>query len=71
MAGNAWEWVSDFLAPYSEGSQVNPYQTDGRGRGVRGGRWGGDGSEMRTAKRFQWQSNNRCNASGFRLARSG
>ncbi len=71
MAGNAWEWVSDFLAPYPQGSQVNPYQTEGRGRAVRGGRWGGDAFELRTAKRFEWQSNNRCDATGFRLARSG
>jgi formylglycine-generating enzyme required for sulfatase activity len=71
MAGNAWEWVSDFLAPYPKTPQVNPYQGQGRGRAVRGGRWGGDASELRAAKRFQWQSNNRCNASGFRLARSG
>jgi formylglycine-generating enzyme required for sulfatase activity len=70
MAGNAWEWVSDFLAPYPQDSQVNPYQTVGRGRAVRGGRWGGDAFELRIAKRFQWQANNRCDASGFRLARS-
>jgi formylglycine-generating enzyme required for sulfatase activity len=70
MAGNAWEWVSDFLAPYSQDSQVNPYQTVGRGRAVRGGRWGGDAFELRIAKRFQWQADNRCDASGFRLARS-
>jgi len=70
MAGNAWEWVSDFLSPYTRDSQVNPYQAVGRGRAVRGGRWGGDAFELRVAKRFQWQSNNRCDASGFRLARS-
>ena len=70
MAGNAWEWVSDFLSPYPEGPVFNPYQTHGQGRAVRGGRWGGDAFEMRATKRFQWQSNNRCNASGFRLARS-
>lgn len=70
MAGNAWEWVSDFLAPYPQDPQVNPYQPAGRGRAVRGGRWGGDAFELRTAKRFQWQANNRCDASGFRLARS-
>lgn len=70
MSGNAWEWVSDFLAPYPEDSQVNPYQPVGRGRAVRGGRWGGDAFELRTAKRFQWQANNRCDASGFRLARN-
>jgi len=71
MAGNAWEWVSDFLAPYPRVPRDNPYQLEGRGRAVRGGRWGGDAFESRTAKRFQWQSNNRCNASGFRLARTG
>lgn len=70
MAGNAWEWVSDFLAPYPRVPQANPYQIEGRGRAVRGGRWGGEAFESRTAKRFQWQSNNRCNASGFRLART-
>jgi sulfatase modifying factor 1 len=71
LAGNALEWVSDFLAPYPRDSTVNPYQSVGRGRGVRGGRWGGYASEMRTAKRLQWQANSRCNATGFRLVRSG
>jgi formylglycine-generating enzyme required for sulfatase activity len=70
MAGNAWEWVSDFLAPYPHGHQSNPYQAEGRRSAVRGGRWGGDAYEARATKRFQWQSINRCNASGFRLARS-
>lgn len=70
MAGNAWEWVSDFLAPYPQDPQIDPYQPEGRGRAVRGGRWGGDAFELRIAKRFQWQANNRCDASGFRLARS-
>jgi formylglycine-generating enzyme required for sulfatase activity len=70
LAGNAWEWISDFLARYPQGSAVDPYQSEGFGRAVRGGRWGGDAFELRAAKRFQWQSNNRCTASGFRLARS-
>jgi hypothetical protein len=29
-----------------------------------------DKEAMRATKRFGWQANNRCNASGFRLARS-
>jgi len=70
MAGNAWEWVSDMRAPYTAGAVSNPHQVSGGGRVVRGGRWGGDAFEMRVAKRFSWQSHNRCNASGFRLARS-
>ncbi len=70
MAGNAWEWVHDTFSPYPELERVNPIQSDGRGRVVRGGRWGGDAEEMRATKRLSWQANNRCNASGFRLARS-
>ncbi len=70
MAGNAWEWVSDYRAPYAAGPASNPHQGSGTGRAVRGGRWGGDAFEMRVAKRFSWQAHNRCNASGFRLARS-
>lgn len=70
MAGNAWEWVSDYMARYSAGPELNPYRATGTRRVIRGGRWGGDASELRAAKRFSWQSRNRCNASGFRLARS-
>jgi len=70
MAGNAWEWVSDYRAPYTAAAASNPHQGSGTTRVIRGGRWGGDAFEMRVAKRFSWQSHNRCNASGFRLARS-
>jgi formylglycine-generating enzyme required for sulfatase activity len=70
MAGNAWEWVSDYRAPYPDEATSNPHQGSGTGRVTRGGRWGGDAFEMRAATRYSWQSHNRCNASGFRLARS-
>ncbi len=74
MAGNVWEWCSDFVTLYSEEKQINPYKTgDFRGvyrRAVRGGRWSGDADELRASKRFGWESFNRCNNTGFRVARS-
>jgi formylglycine-generating enzyme required for sulfatase activity len=70
MAGNAWEWASDLLSPYAAKAVIDPYAESGNGRVVRGGRWGGSAEELRATKRLSWQANNRCNASGFRLARS-
>ena len=74
MAGNVWEWCSDFVTLYSEEKQKDPYgigQFNGiYRRAVRGGRWSGDADELRVSKRFGWESFNRCNNTGFRVARS-
>ena len=70
MSGNAWEWVSDKYASYSSEFQVNPYMTSGSKYILRGGRWGGDAFEARVFHRSSWPGNDRCNNSGFRLARS-
>jgi sulfatase modifying factor 1 len=74
MAGNVWEWCSDFVTLYSEEKQIDPYNIgDFNGiyrRAIRGGRWGGDADELRVSKRFGWESFNRCNNTGFRVARS-
>jgi len=74
MAGNVWEWCSDFVTLYSEEKQINPYKTSDFGgvyrRAARGGRWAGDADELRVSKRFGWESFNRCNNTGFRVARS-
>jgi len=70
MAGNAWEWVSDTHADYVAEAQVNPYATSGAGHTLRGGRWGGDASAARVFHRSSWPRNDRCNNSGFRIARS-
>jgi formylglycine-generating enzyme required for sulfatase activity len=70
MAGNAWEWVSDKFVEYSGESQVNPYAIEGNNHALRGGRWGGDASEARVSTRSSWVRNDRCNNSGFRIARS-
>jgi formylglycine-generating enzyme required for sulfatase activity len=40
MNGNVWEWVSDWYAPYTSGSQDNPHGPDtGDERIIRGGSW--------------------------------
>ncbi|MDH4156902.1 MAG: formylglycine-generating enzyme family protein [candidate division Zixibacteria bacterium] len=70
MSGNAWEWVSDKFATYTNEARTNPYGTGARGHALRGGRWGGDASEARVFSRSSWVRNDRCNNSGFRIARS-
>ncbi len=72
MAGNVWEWCSDFVGPYRSEDEVNPYSTSGvdSRRAARGGRWGGSAPELRVSTRMGWTSSDRCNNIGFRLARS-
>ncbi|MHC4126735.1 MAG: formylglycine-generating enzyme family protein [Planctomycetota bacterium] len=72
MAGNLWEWCSDFAGPYGNEEEVNPYKGTGpqSRRAARGGRWGGDARELRVSTRMGWTSNDRCNNIGFRIAKS-
>jgi formylglycine-generating enzyme required for sulfatase activity len=74
MSGNVWEWCSDYATLYKDEDQVDPYKTgdfDGvMRRAARGGRWAGDADELRASARFGWESFNRCNNIGFRVARS-
>jgi formylglycine-generating enzyme required for sulfatase activity len=70
MSGNAWEWCTDAYAPYEEEARRDPVTTTGPVRVLRGGRFGGDAMEVRVFDRSPYESINRCNASGFRLARS-
>jgi formylglycine-generating enzyme required for sulfatase activity len=70
MSGNAWEWASDAYVAYDTTALDNPYMTDGSERILRGGRWGGDAFEARVFHRTSWPRNDRCNNSGFRIARS-
>jgi len=70
MSGNAWEWVSGSFVEYTAEDKVNPYDTTGPGQALRGGRWGGDAFEARVFSRSPWARNDRCNNSGFRVARS-
>lgn len=70
MSGNAWEWCCDYFGSYSSKSQKNTYKSTGFNRVIRGGRWGGNAFEIRVFARDDYLSNNRCNNSGFRIARS-
>jgi formylglycine-generating enzyme required for sulfatase activity len=70
MSGNAWEWVSDKYAKYESEPQVNPYITAGGKHTARGGRWGGDANEIRVFCRDPYPRNDRCNNTGFRIAKS-
>jgi formylglycine-generating enzyme required for sulfatase activity len=70
MSGNAWEWTGDRYVKYSIEAQENPYTMEGEGHALRGGRWGGDAYEARVFHRSPWVRNDRCNNSGFRIARS-
>ncbi|UCC79834.1 MAG: SUMF1/EgtB/PvdO family nonheme iron enzyme [Candidatus Zixiibacteriota bacterium] len=70
MSGNAWEWTGDRYVKYTIEVQENPYTMEGEGHALRGGRWGGDAYEARVFHRSSWVRNDRCNNSGFRIARS-
>ncbi len=70
MSGNAWEWASDHYASYNRGPQVNPYIRAAGMHAARGGRWGGDAFEIRVFHRDAYPMNDRCNNTGFRIARS-
>jgi formylglycine-generating enzyme required for sulfatase activity len=70
MSGNAWEWAGDKFVEYTNEARENPYTNSGEGHALRGGRWGGDAYEARVFHRSSWIRNDRCNNSGFRIARS-
>jgi formylglycine-generating enzyme required for sulfatase activity len=71
MAGNVWEWVSSLYQPY-------PYNaSDGRedlsalgNRVLRGGSWGNDNRNVRSAYRYWYLPMFRNSLIGFRCART-
>lgn len=72
VAGNVWEWVADWWAPYSEADVVSPTgPTKGKKRVIRGGAFNASqASWLRPAFRFGGEPHQRSHAIGFRCAKS-
>jgi formylglycine-generating enzyme required for sulfatase activity len=81
MLGNSWEWVADVWSDDYTGAPTDgsarldggsPHSgfAAGDGRPLRGGAWGLERAELRFAGRPAFGSHQRCNNSGFRIARS-
>jgi formylglycine-generating enzyme required for sulfatase activity/TolB-like protein len=71
MHGNVYEWCWDLYDDYGGGAQTNPVgPSAGSDRIGRGGAWGSDVSELRSAYRGSFTPSLRGNLVGFRLARS-
>src|SRR5205085_3037524 len=52
MHGNAWEWTSDWYAPYPDGPARDPRgPSTGKKHVIRGGSWYFDGNSARCALR--------------------
>ena len=80
ILGNVWEWTSDVFneeytgapsdgSPRLEGGSARRNFAAGDGRALRGGGWGLERDGLRFAWRPAFGIHERCNNSGFRVAR--
>jgi len=71
MHGNVWEWLQDRYGDYPSGAVTDPTgPSSGSNRVNRGGSWGNDAGNCRSANRVRNEPGNRDNNLGFRLSRA-
>ena len=70
MAGNVWEWTSDWHCPYAGDARDPIGGCESPHRVIRGGSWKFDGNSARCGLRYTHRPQDRGFSLGFRVARA-